>query len=78
MHRVAVFPRGRSGFACKRLFYVKSAVGVWWRCAVSARRHEDLAMSKGLDRKREAKKKPQKSLAEKRAAKREKKQNRGF
>ena len=35
-------------------------------------------MSKGLDRKREAKKKPQRPLAEKRAAKREKKQNRGF
>jgi hypothetical protein len=35
-------------------------------------------MSKGLDRKREGKKKPQKSLQEKRAAKREKKQNRGF
>jgi hypothetical protein len=36
------------------------------------------AMSKGLDKKREAKKKPQKSLQEKRAAKREKKQSRGF
>jgi len=35
-------------------------------------------MSKGLDRKREAKKKPQKSLREKRAAKREKKETRGF
>jgi hypothetical protein len=35
-------------------------------------------MSKGLDRKREGKKKPQKSLQEKRAAKREKKQSRGF
>jgi len=38
----------------------------------------ELAMSKGLDRRREAKKKPQKSLQEKRAAKREKKQSRGF
>jgi hypothetical protein len=41
-------------------------------------------MSKGLDRKREAKKKPTKSLQEKRAAKKEKKekkekkQSRGF
>jgi hypothetical protein len=38
-------------------------------------------MSKGLDRKREAKKKPAKSLQEKRAAKKEKKekrQGRGF
>jgi len=38
-------------------------------------------MSKGLDRKREAKKKPTKSLQEKRAAKKEKKekrQGRGF
>ena len=35
-------------------------------------------MIKGMDRKREAKKKPQKSLQEKRAAKREKKQGRGF
>ena len=35
-------------------------------------------MSKGMDRKKEAKKKPAKSLQEKRAAKREKKQNRGF
>lgn len=36
------------------------------------------AMSKGLDRRREAKKKPTKSLQEKRAAKKEKKQSRGF
>jgi len=36
------------------------------------------AVSKGLDRKKEGKKKPAKSLQEKRAAKREKKQNRGF
>ena len=35
-------------------------------------------MSKGLDRRREAKKKPTKSLQEKRAAKKEKKQSRGF
>ena len=39
---------------------------------------KERAMSKGLDRKREAKKKPQKSLQEKRAAKKEKKQSRGF
>lgn len=35
-------------------------------------------MSKGLDRKKDARKKPAKSLLEKRAAKREKKANRGF
>ena len=35
-------------------------------------------MSKGMDRKKEAKKKPAKSLQEKRAAKKEKKQTRGF
>jgi hypothetical protein len=35
-------------------------------------------MSKGMDRKKEAKKKPAKTADEKRAAKREKKQNRGF
>ena len=35
-------------------------------------------MSKGMDRKKEGKKKPAKSLQEKRAAKREKKQNRGL
>jgi hypothetical protein len=34
-------------------------------------------MSKSLDRKKEGKKKPAKSLQEKRAAKREKRQNRG-
>lgn len=34
-------------------------------------------MSKGQDRKKETKKKPQKTLAEKRAAKLAKKQNRG-
>jgi hypothetical protein len=39
---------------------------------------EERTMSKGMDRKKEAKKKPAKSLQEKRAAKREKKQNRGF
>jgi hypothetical protein len=36
------------------------------------------SMSKGMDRKREAKKKPAKSLQEKRAAKKEKKDNRAF
>lgn len=35
-------------------------------------------MSKGLDKKREARKKPQRTLAEKRAAKREKKRNTGL
>jgi len=39
---------------------------------------EERTMSKGMDRKKEGKKKPAKSLQEKRAAKREKKQNRGF
>jgi hypothetical protein len=34
-------------------------------------------MSKGMDRRKETKKKPAKSLEEKRAAKREKKQSRG-
>jgi hypothetical protein len=34
-------------------------------------------MGKGMDRKKEGKKKPAKSLEEKRAAKKEKKQNRG-
>jgi hypothetical protein len=34
-------------------------------------------MSKGMDRKKETKKKPAKTLEEKRAAKREKKANRG-
>lgn len=53
-------------------------VGVWLGCAVGAHSHQEQLMSKGLDRKREAKKKPQKSLQEKRAAKREKKQGRGF
>jgi hypothetical protein len=42
------------------------------------RHHEEITMSKGMDRKKEGKKKPAKSLEEKRAAKREKKQNRGF
>ena len=40
--------------------------------------HGEATMSKGMDRKKEAKKKPAKSLQEKRAAKREKKQSRGF
>jgi hypothetical protein len=35
-------------------------------------------MSKGMDRRKEGKKKPTKTLDEKRAAKREKKANRGF
>lgn len=39
---------------------------------------EESYMSKGMDRKKEAKKKPAKSLEEKRAAKREKKAERGF
>lgn len=34
-------------------------------------------MSKGMDRKKEGKKKPAKSFEEKRAAKREKRQNKG-
>jgi hypothetical protein len=39
---------------------------------------EETEMSKGMDRKKDAKKKPAKSLEEKRAAKREKKANKGF
>jgi hypothetical protein len=39
---------------------------------------EEATMSKGMDRKKETKKKPAKSPQEKRAAKREKKQGRGF
>jgi hypothetical protein len=35
-------------------------------------------MSKGMDRKKDTKKKPAKSLQEKRAAKKEKKANKGF
>jgi hypothetical protein len=38
---------------------------------------KEIQMSKGMDRKKEGKKKPARSLEEKRAAKREKKQNRG-
>ena len=41
------------------------------------RRRGETSMSKGMDRKKEAKKKPAKSLEEKRAAKREKKAARG-
>jgi hypothetical protein len=37
----------------------------------------EIRMGKGMDRKKEGKKKPAKSLEEKRAAKKEKKQNRG-
>jgi hypothetical protein len=52
-----------------------------WRIVVP--RRENIVkrrdtVSKGMDRKKEAKKKPAKSAQEKRAAKKEKKQNRGF
>jgi hypothetical protein len=40
--------------------------------------HRRIAMSKGLDKKREEKKKPAKTLEEKRAAKRAKKDNKRF
>jgi hypothetical protein len=46
-------------------------------CAVSRRFFSEHSMSKGMDRKKEGKKKPAKSLEEKRAAKREKKSARG-
>ena len=39
--------------------------------------YQEMIMSKGMDRKKDSKKKPAKSLQEKRAAKREKKQSRG-
>ncbi|MGB7951917.1 MAG: hypothetical protein WCH75_29880 [Candidatus Binatia bacterium] len=39
--------------------------------------HKESAMSKGQDRKKDEKKKPQKTLMEKRAAKRAKKENQG-
>jgi hypothetical protein len=39
---------------------------------------EDTAMSKGLDKKKETKKKPAKTIKEKRAEKNEKKANKGF
>jgi hypothetical protein len=38
----------------------------------------ELYMSKGMDRRKESRKKPTKTLEEKRAAKREKKANKGF
>ena len=38
---------------------------------------QEIRMGKGMDRKKEGKKKPAKTLTEKRAAKKEKKQNRG-
>jgi hypothetical protein len=50
---------------------------VAWTKSRSPSRGGEL-MSKGMDRKKEGKKKPAKSLQEKRAAKREKKQSRGF
>lgn len=40
--------------------------------------HLERSMSKGMDRKKEGKKKPAKSLQEKRAAKKEKKANKSF
>lgn len=39
---------------------------------------EDAAMAKGLDKKKEQKKKPAKTMKEKKAAKNEKKSTRGF
>jgi hypothetical protein len=55
--------------------------GRHWCLAAPARmrvnRKED-SMSKGMDKKKETKKKPQRTLEEKRAAKREKKRNVGF
>jgi len=39
---------------------------------------EELAMGKAMDTKKDAKKKPAKSLMEKRAAKKEKKENKGY
>ncbi|BCT92599.1 hypothetical protein LYSHEL_16230 [Lysobacter helvus] len=49
-------------------------------CDAPARRStsEDTAMSKGLDKKKETKKKPTKTIKEKRAEKNEKKANKGF
>src|ERR1700683_2513624 len=61
--------------ACREIAYSK------WRIVALARRcstSRGATMSKGMDRKKEGKKKPAKSLQEKRAAKREKKQSRGF
>ena len=43
-----------------------------------SRQSEDPAMSKAMNTKKDSKKKPAKSLMEKRAAKREKKANKGF
>jgi hypothetical protein len=43
------------------------------RRMIAARSHRGAAMSKGLDRKKEGKKEPAKTLKEKRAAKKEKK-----
>jgi hypothetical protein len=40
--------------------------------------HLERSMSKGMDQKKDTKKKPAKSLKEKRAAKKEKKANKGF
>jgi len=56
--------------------------GTWWyRDAIGAggsvhRRAEGVVMSKGMDKKKEQKKKPTKTLEEKRAAKRAKREQR--
>jgi hypothetical protein len=77
----AGFPQGRApakaGFQPSGLYldYVWGIVA--WTKRRSPSRGGEL-MSKGMDRKKEGKKKPAKSLQEKRAAKREKKQSRGF
>ena len=46
-------------------------------CISRATQHRSNAMSKGMDRKKEEKKKPAKTLEEKRAAKRAKRESRG-
>jgi hypothetical protein len=48
-----------------------------WKGAIAIRRSSESIMSKGMDRKKEGKKKPAKTLEEKRAAKREKRSARG-
>jgi hypothetical protein len=47
-------------------------------CGIVAVQVREVCMSKNLDKRKETKKKPQKSLEEKRAAKREKRESKGY
>jgi len=79
---LVVQPRGRADGGWRTQAPTRRAAHTWPRAPAircgAPPSNEDRIMSKGMDRKKETKKKPAKTMKEKRAEKNEKKTTKGF